>query len=118
MSNNISFLLDKLSSFHYVMRRIRKRQNPIQPTVAAMRISNEHRFVEGFHSQYPFKESDIILTYPADPRNGAREEYIIEQAPLLKGTVETARNVSTYAAEHGAVSLKKNVTGTLVDVYA
>lgn len=83
-----------------------------------MRISNQHRFVESFHSQYPFKESDIILTYPADPRNGAREEYIIEQAPCFKETVEIARNVSTYGAERGAVSLKKNVTGTLVDVYA
>lgn len=83
-----------------------------------MRISNQHRFVEGFHSQYPFKESDIILTYPADPWNGAREEYIIERAPFFKGTVETVRNVSTYAAEHGTVSLKKNAIGTLLDVYA
>ena len=83
-----------------------------------MRISNQHRFVEGFHSQYPFKESDIILTYPAGHHDRAREKYIIEQAPFFKGTVEIARNVNTYAAENGTVSLKKNVIGALVDVYA
>ena len=83
-----------------------------------MRIYNQHRFVEGFHSQNPFQDSDIILTYPASHHNSVREEYIIEQAPLFKGTVETARTVNTYSADHGTESLKKNVVGILVDLYA
>jgi len=83
-----------------------------------MRISNQHRFVESFHSQNPFQESDIILTYPANHHNTVREDYILEQAPFFEGTVETARSVNTYSADHGTVSLKKNIVGTLVDVYA
>jgi hypothetical protein len=83
-----------------------------------MRISNQHRLVESFHSQDPFQESDIILTYPANHHSTVREEYIIEHAPFFEGTVETARNVNTYSADNGTVSLKKNVIGTLVDVYA
>ncbi len=83
-----------------------------------MRISNQHRLVESFHSQHPFQESDIILTYPANHHSTVREEYIIEHAPFFEGTVETARSVNTYSADNGTVSLKKNVIGTLVDVYA
>ena len=83
-----------------------------------MRISNQHRLVESFHSQNPFKESDIILTYPASHHNTVREEYIIEQAPFFEGTVETARSVNIYSADKGTVSLKKNMAGSLVDVYA
>jgi hypothetical protein len=83
-----------------------------------MRISNQHRLVESFHSQHPFQESDIILTYPADLHNTVREEYVLEPAPFFEGTVETARSVNTYSADNGTVSLKKNIVGTLVDVYA
>ncbi len=83
-----------------------------------MRISNQHRLVENFHSQNPFQESDIILTYPANHHNTVREEYIIEQAPFFEGNVETARSVNTYSAGNGTVSLKKNMVGTLVDIYA
>ncbi len=83
-----------------------------------MRISNQQRLVESFHSQTPFQESDIILTYPANHHSTVREEYIIEHAPFFEGTVETARSVNTYSADNGTVSLKKNVIGTLVDVYA
>ncbi len=83
-----------------------------------MRISNQHRLVESFHSQHPFQESDIILTYPANHHSTVREEYIIEHAPFFEGTVETARSVNTYSTNHGTVSLKKNMVGTLVDIYA
>ncbi len=85
-----------------------------------MKISNQHRLVESFHSQNPSQESDIILTYPATHHNTVREEYIIEQAPFFEGTVETARSVNTYSADYGTVSMdmKKNMAGTLVDVYA
>ena len=85
-----------------------------------MRISNQHCLVESFHSQNPFQESDIILTYPANHHSTVREEYIIEHAPFFEGTVETARSVNTYSADHGTVSMnmKKNIIGTLVDVYA
>ena len=83
-----------------------------------MRISNQHQFVESFHSEHPYQETDIVLTYPANHRNTVREEYVIEHAPFFEGTLETARSVNTYSAENGTVSLKKNVVGTLVDVYA
>ena len=83
-----------------------------------MRISNQHRLVETFHSQNPLQEQDIILTYPANRHNTVREEYIIEQAPFFESTVETARSVNTYSADNGTVSLKKNVVGTLLDLYA
>ena len=85
-----------------------------------MRISNQHRLVESFHSQNPYQESDIILTYPANHHNTVREEYIIEQAPIFAGTVETARSVDTYSSDHGTVSMKmkKNIVGALVDLFA
>ena len=83
-----------------------------------MRISNQHRLVKTFRSQNPLPEQDIILTYPANHHNTVREEYIIEQVPFFESTVETARSVNTYSADHGTVSLEKNRVGTLLDVYA
>ena len=82
-----------------------------------MKISNQQPLVESFHSQIPFQDADIILTYPANHHNTVREEYIIEQAPFFESAVETARSVNTYSADNGTVSLKKNMVGTLVDVY-
>lgn len=83
-----------------------------------MRISNQQGLVESFHSQHPYQESDIILTYPTNRYNTVREEYIIEHAPFFEGILEAARSVNTYSADNGTVALKKNVVGTLVDVYA
>ena len=83
-----------------------------------MRISNQHQIVESFHSEHPYRETDIVLTYPANHRNTVREEYIIEHAPYFEGSLETAQSVNTYSAENGTVSMQKNVVGALVDVYA
>ena len=83
-----------------------------------MRISNQHRLVKTFHSQNPLLEQDIILTYPASHNNTVRDEYVIEHVPFFESTVETARSVSTYSANHGTVSLEKNRVGTLLDLYA